>query len=348
MDLDDKRPRTAHACEICRKRKRKCDGVRPSCSWCNANSKECHYIEEKPRKRKWTDDYVTALEQQIALLQEYATSLEGLDAASTRPKAIDDLFTETGIDAQPEPSNARHSPEPETFGSQLPPSSDPNLANVDMSGSDISAINDVSTMMWRMTIRDDGETSFTGPSGNFCFPTLNHEVSSAANSTEKPTTIQVHETSRPMISQESKLYLLDVFSQSINRTHQFLDSSTIELLKDDPPPNMDLLQSAVLAAGTVLSDAPESQILGTNLSSYARTIALHQCHSNPDVYTVQALGILCWRELALDEENMAWMYNCASLKFDRRDLIKIVLIPSFVSQQCPRVYVFILVFMSVP
>ncbi|POR33132.1 Arylacetonitrilase [Tolypocladium paradoxum] len=197
----------------------------------------------------------------------------------------------------------------EAFGDQTPAFSDLGHSDGGISSSDASAVNDVSSMMWRMTIRDDGETSFTGPSGNFCFPTVRHDIVSTTNSTEKvPPTINIYETTKPTVNQSSREHLFDLFSRSINQTHQFVDSFTIELLKIQTPSNMELLECAILAAGTVLSNTSESRILEDGHSSYARTIALHQCSRNPDVYTVQALGILFWRELALDEENMAWMY----------------------------------------
>ncbi|KAF4473487.1 global transactivator [Fusarium agapanthi] len=39
-----------------------------------------------------------------------------------------------------------------------------------------SAINDVSSMMWRMNLHGSGETSFVGPSGSFCFPVSGHGI----------------------------------------------------------------------------------------------------------------------------------------------------------------------------
>ncbi|KAH7141037.1 C6 transcription factor [Dactylonectria macrodidyma] len=307
MEIHDKRPRIALACETCRKRKRRCDGVRPVCSWCLANNKECQYIEEKPRKRKWDDDYVASLEQQIILLQEYITSLESSDAVSSRPSAIEAIFSGS---SHPTTSTAEVDERKVGPGDQIRTLSD--LASNDggISSSDASALNDVSSMIWRMTIRDDGETSFTGPSGNFCFPTVRHDITSKSNTTERiPPAVDIYETTKPPVSPASREHLFDVFSNFINPTHQFVGPFAIELLKIHTPSNMELLECAILAAGTVLSGDSETRILGDGLASYARTIALHQCCRNPDVYTVQALGILSWRELALDEENMAWLYN---------------------------------------
>lgn len=35
--------RTARACSWCRRRKRKCDGVRPTCCWCAKGNLQCNY-----------------------------------------------------------------------------------------------------------------------------------------------------------------------------------------------------------------------------------------------------------------------------------------------------------------
>ncbi|KAH7144188.1 C6 transcription factor [Dactylonectria estremocensis] len=310
MEIHEKRPRIALACEICRKRKRKCDGIRPLCSWCLANNKECQYVEEKPRKRKWDDDYVASLEQQIILLREYVTSLESSDTISSRPSAIKAIFAEN---SHPTPSKigvVERGAELDAPRDQIRTLSDLVSDDGGISSSDASALNDVSSMIWRMTIRDDGETSFTGPSGNFCFPTVRHDITSKSNTTERvPPVVDIYETTKPLVNQASREILFNIFSHSINPTHQFVGPFSIELLKIHTPSNMELLECAILAAGTVLSDDSETRTLGDGLASYARTIALHQCCRNPDVYTVQALGILSWRELALDEENMAWLYN---------------------------------------
>ncbi|KAF7555036.1 hypothetical protein G7Z17_g2476 [Cylindrodendrum hubeiense] len=297
MEFEDKRLRVDLACEICRKRKRK--------------------VCSEPQ----TILYYSSLEQQIALLQEYTASLEGPDAVLTRPKAIEDILAERA-QTQPTKDNAEHDAVLEGPGSKLSAFPELGPSENGIYSSDASALNDVSSMMWRMTIRDDGETSFTGPSGNFCFPTVRHDIKSTTNNTLKASlTANIHETAKPKVDQATREHLFDIFANSINQTHQFVESYAIELLKIHTPPNMELLECAILAAGTVLSDEPESQSLRDDLSSYARSIALHQCHMNPDVYTVQALGILSWRELASDEENMAWMYNCdESYAFEFKEL----------------------------
>ena len=53
------------ACMICRKRKLKCDGVRPSCSTCSRLGHDCAYDEQR-RKSGPKRGYVKALEERLS------------------------------------------------------------------------------------------------------------------------------------------------------------------------------------------------------------------------------------------------------------------------------------------
>ena len=53
------------ACMICRKRKLKCDGTRPSCSTCSRLGHACEYDEQR-RKSGPKRGYVKALEERLS------------------------------------------------------------------------------------------------------------------------------------------------------------------------------------------------------------------------------------------------------------------------------------------
>ena len=53
------------ACMICRKRKLKCDGIRPSCSTCSRLGHTCAYDEQR-RKSGPKRGYVKALEERLS------------------------------------------------------------------------------------------------------------------------------------------------------------------------------------------------------------------------------------------------------------------------------------------
>ncbi|SCO87877.1 uncharacterized protein FRV6_12004 [Fusarium oxysporum] len=154
-----------------------------------------------------------------------------------------------------------------------------------------SAINDVSSMMWRMNLHGSGETSFLGPSGSFCFPVTNHGIET--------------EAIRPEPETESVQALLDLFRQHINSVHHFVPPHVIETLKG-PQETLEgeLLQVSVLAAASLFADSQ-----GQMHADRAEAIVMECCRTIPNAVTAQALAILTWRELALENENNAWLYN---------------------------------------
>lgn len=192
-------------------------------------------------------------------------------------------------------------------------------------------------MMWRMTIGETGETTFIGPSGNFCFLVPGSSlVGSTArsqgtklssldgklwgdlskpgpgSSEQIPTDPGGDAPSRKGIAQT----LISLFMTHINPVHQIVnarDFSSPDTLNDssaeDLPPELEFLKCAILAAGALYSAEPLQQALGTEMAARAEALALRTSRLNPCVEVVQALSMLCWRELALDNENMAWMYN---------------------------------------
>ena len=71
------RKRVSQACDLCRKKKLKCDGLRPICSTCVSLGKQCYY-DEAIKKRGLPEGYVRGLENLLGLLLAGTSSLEGL------------------------------------------------------------------------------------------------------------------------------------------------------------------------------------------------------------------------------------------------------------------------------
>ncbi|KAI0189066.1 fungal-specific transcription factor domain-containing protein [Astrocystis sublimbata] len=64
-----KRRRVAIACEKCRNRKRKCDGVKPICGSCSGRSNPCCVWNEERHHKGWSNSYVEELRSRISVLE---------------------------------------------------------------------------------------------------------------------------------------------------------------------------------------------------------------------------------------------------------------------------------------
>lgn len=178
---------------------------------------------------------------------------------------------------------------------------------------DSPAIHDISKLTWRLRIDESGETTFIGPSGNFCFPVshppreeMKRTTDTGDDHIQEPATLRLD----PNTSRVAR-HLASLFITFVNPVHQFVDMSRLGSLEANPYFNaVDILTCAILAAGALFSDDSESKALGDKMAHHAESAILQICRERPCVETVQALSILCWRELGLDNENMAWMYNC--------------------------------------
>ncbi|KAL2684478.1 hypothetical protein Neosp_005556 [[Neocosmospora] mangrovei] len=177
---------------------------------------------------------------------------------------------------------------------------------------DSPAIHDISELTWRLRIDESGETTFIGPSGNFCFPVshpprgeMKQKTNTGDNHIREPATLRLD----PNTSKVAR-HLVSLFITFVNPIHQFVDVTTLRSLEANPYFDaVDILTCTILAAGALFSDDSESKALGDKTAHYAESAILQICRERPCVETVQALSILCWRELGLDNENMAWMYN---------------------------------------
>lgn len=272
MEIAD---RVALACEVCRKRKRKCDGVTPTCSWCLQRNIACLYVPERPKKPKYDRNYVSGLETQIELLKEEVRRLKGPGQAIPLPQA-------------------QHTPDDAGQASQEDSSS---------GSKNDSAINDVSSLMWKLKIGDNGENTFIGPSGNFCFSTNLTEPST------QPCTYSTQGGAGFYNLDAHAGHLVSLFSQYINPIFQFLDARTLESIGSSGLQESDLLTSSILAAGSLYAEDTSARAYGDMLASKIESSCLETCRRAPNVATIQSLAIMCWRELGLGHENMAWMYN---------------------------------------
>lgn len=219
---------------------------------------------------------MSGLETQIELLKEEVRRLKGPGQAIPLPQA-------------------QHTPDDADQASHEDSSS---------GSKNDSATNDVSSLMWKLKIGDNGENTFIGPSGNFCFSTNLTEPST------QPCTYSTQDGAGFHNLDAHAGHLVSLFSQYINPIFQFLDARTLESIGSSGLQESDLLTSSILAAGSLYAEDTSARAYGDMLASKIESSCLETCRRAPNMATIQSLAIMCWRELGLGHENMAWMYNC--------------------------------------
>ncbi|KAK7203304.1 fungal-specific transcription factor domain-containing protein [Myxozyma melibiosi] len=85
------------ACVICRRRKLKCDGARPSCGTCARLKHECAYEESVRRKSGPRRGYVKMLEERLAHVEGL---LNSRDSPPSQPTAIDPPRDLAGLESE--------------------------------------------------------------------------------------------------------------------------------------------------------------------------------------------------------------------------------------------------------
>lgn len=88
------RRRSARACEPCRQRKTKCDGVRPSCAQCVYHGNRCSYEDVK---RVRDQKMLELLSQRVERYEELLRNLEGEVDESTARRIRRALKVSIGI-----------------------------------------------------------------------------------------------------------------------------------------------------------------------------------------------------------------------------------------------------------
>ncbi|GAA6028550.1 hypothetical protein JCM8097_007276 [Rhodosporidiobolus ruineniae] len=85
-----KRPRTSTACDQCRKRRAKCDGVKPKCGRCSSMDLPCVYAFDADRRKPVTKDFVTALTMKIAALEKELSEIKSQKGVDVGPSSAAD------------------------------------------------------------------------------------------------------------------------------------------------------------------------------------------------------------------------------------------------------------------
>ncbi|KAJ1973416.1 hypothetical protein H4R34_005084 [Dimargaris verticillata] len=112
--------RLLQSCDLCRKRKIKCDGTKPRCDQCQKRRIECHYSVTTVR-RKQRKTYVKSLEDRVAAME---SRFEPLLAQLAR---MNDLLATTSLTEQQPPSTSQPTESPGKGESSVSQSPTPTL-----------------------------------------------------------------------------------------------------------------------------------------------------------------------------------------------------------------------------
>ncbi|CAD6447342.1 69b32dea-9892-4bed-b426-c5eedf54550c [Sclerotinia trifoliorum] len=292
----DRTKRIELACAECRRRKRKCDGGKPQCSSCLAQERDCIYDHERNnRKRRRDPEEIAHLEEQIDILRQRVKELE--NGASSNMGTRD--ATMESIHITPTNSVGGES-------SGIASDRETRLA---------SAIDEVGNMMWKLKIDSNGGTSFIGPSSNLQFISTPQEPRSDTqlHNGQITMTAKMPSLDQCLVDFVLQQELLDIFTSVVNPDNQFLESSFLDrYIFHNTETKLDeiLLRTAMFALAACYSKRDNAAHISNIFYLHAGSLVQQCCQSCPSLLLIRALAMLCWRDLTLDNENMAWMYNC--------------------------------------
>lgn len=175
-----------------------------------------------------------------------------------------------------------------------------------------AAVDDLSNLLWSLQVDEAGDTSFQGPSGNFCFP---HTKTAMRDTThERPKSgypESVGGIALPALHDGAmRKRLISLFIEHVNAYHCFIEPEDL----GDSLPLLPLLflRAAVVAAGSMYTSDPDLKDVGQADAIYAKGVAMECAREHPSLNVLRGLTILSWIELSLEHNHMGWMYNSMS------------------------------------
>ncbi|EEP80649.1 conserved hypothetical protein [Uncinocarpus reesii 1704] len=180
---DAKRRRIARACDMCRKKKIKCDGKMPKCSHCINYKTECNFTQvEKKRNPPKGAKYIEGLENRLGRM-ESLLRLSGLlsevDGGKTDLGTLERRLADRSIMTGNQPSripavsSSMHSMMPAVSSHQSTPQADSGPSPRSPTGSPNSQkdseaeLDSLSDMMCSLVTTNCGETRYIGSSSGF-------------------------------------------------------------------------------------------------------------------------------------------------------------------------------------
>lgn len=174
-----------------------------------------------------------------------------------------------------------------------------------------SAIDELASMTWRLTIGMEGEPSFSGPSGGISFPGVTVDAPLARKPDSSYTSCETESPRCDVTDAAVEEQLIEYFMQHVASYYGFLDPRELQQMGNlCNEEDIQFYRQAACIAGSCYSPVSEGQAIGDKLADLVQRTAIVQCASRPRELTVLSLSVLAWRELSLGQENIGWMYIC--------------------------------------
>ncbi|KAG2182351.1 hypothetical protein INT43_007281, partial [Umbelopsis isabellina] len=323
-----KRQRVSRACDLCRRKKIKCDGTIPICGNCQAFNLECGY-KDTTKKRGPPKGYIEAIENRLhrmetllgslaqgddprsqALIAELNAPLETIHGELIRTRPMRRQFNEDDPESSPDTPSLTYNDLPQTMEEPDSPS---------------LTVDQVNDSLGNLTIDDGGQMRYLGKSSGFYMLQNSRLFHHGAfhfgarlvkgNQTKNGNRLEILNPldMPPMDLQE---HLIDLYFRHFYPTLPILHKKSFmdRLKSEDDKPDA-LLLNAIFAIASRISpdervreDPTVPDTAGEIFYERARFLLDQKCDS-VSTCTIQALLLLSSHQHGAMKSSRAWLYN---------------------------------------
>ncbi|CAG8554502.1 11239_t:CDS:2 [Dentiscutata erythropus] len=325
-----KRRRVARACDACRRKKVRCDGVQPgsdppSCTNCKVYKQECSYIDA-PKKRGPPKGYIEALETR---LQRMESVLGNLVQSGNLPESVINSNLEwININESSFRDNTADSPNSDLCLTKSRNSPNGHDSDSDESLSGESNNYDLNNSMGSLAIDDSGHTKYIGhSSGIFLIKKFATSILQQEGLVRQD--LSNYLSKRPKQNIDVSSYaskelcdkLLDTYWREIHSFMPFIDKEDFmeKYNKLDENPSLNVLLFAMFAVASrflhipeVYKDPKDPSSAGDTFAELVRDL-LKDEFDNATIPNIQALILLAGHQQGEKNSN-TWLYHGLAIR----------------------------------
>ncbi|KAM3586198.1 hypothetical protein VKS41_002726 [Umbelopsis sp. WA50703] len=323
-----KRQRVSRACDLCRRKKIKCDGTIPICGNCQAFNLECGY-KDTTKKRGPPKGYIEAIENRLhrmetllgslaqgddprsqALIAELNAPLETIHGELIRTRPMRRQFNEDDPESSPDTPSLTYNDLPQTMEEPDSPS---------------LTVDQVNDSLGNLTIDDGGQMRYLGKSSGFYMLQNSRLFHHGAfhfgarlvkgNQTKNGNGLEIlNPLDMPPVDLQE--HLIDLYFRHFYPTLPILHKKSFmtRLKSEDDKPDP-LLLNAIFAVASRISpdervreDPTVPDTAGEIFFERAKFLLDQKCDS-VSTCTIQALLLLSSHQHGAMKSSRAWLYN---------------------------------------